>query len=164
LVHQLDIVIETFLKHLEVVCLSQKCEIHSDIRLYWQNLKLIQMDKCIAIRKYGKFFLDGNFKIGSSAFRTTSSQKSKNMIFKCNTTIKIRPNLQIIADDVKCCHGCSVEDQHHKYIHFLISRGLNEILSNKILSYKFGCDILKDSCIKELYDLIKRHLITLYLL
>ena len=32
------------------------------------------------------------------------------MPLPCRATVNVKPNLQIIADDVKCTHGCTVSD------------------------------------------------------
>ena len=53
---------------------------------------------------------DGNVKVERLAQQTDAKQLSRNLLLVKNATVNVKPNLQIIADDVKCTHGCTVSD------------------------------------------------------
>ena len=38
-------------------------------------------------------------------------------------TVNVKPNLQIIADDVVCTHGCTVADLEEEELFYIQSRG-----------------------------------------
>ena len=44
------------------------------------------------------------------AQNTDAQQLSRNLLLVPRATVNVKPNLQIIADDVKCTHGCAVSD------------------------------------------------------
>ena len=53
---------------------------------------------------------DGNVRVGQAAQKTDAQQLSRNLLLVPRATVNVKPNLQIIADDVKCTHGCAVSD------------------------------------------------------
>ena len=53
---------------------------------------------------------DGNVRVGKLAQKTDAQQLSRNLLLVPRATVSVKPNLQIIADDVKCSHGCAVSD------------------------------------------------------
>ena len=58
----------------------------------------------------GRGVFDGNVKVERLAQQTDAKQLSRNLLLVKNATVNVKPNLQIIADDVKCTHGCTVSD------------------------------------------------------
>ncbi len=44
------------------------------------------------------------------AQKTDAGQLSRNLLLVPRATVNVKPNLQIVADDVKCTHGCAVSD------------------------------------------------------
>ena len=49
-------------------------------------------------------------RVGREAQRTDAQQLSRNLLLSRRATVNVKPNLQIVADDVKCTHGCAVSD------------------------------------------------------
>lgn len=45
-----------------------------------------------------------------AAQKSDAGQLSRNLLLVPLATVNVKPNLQIIADDVKCTHGCAVSD------------------------------------------------------
>ena len=58
----------------------------------------------------GKGVFDGNVRVNKFAQRTDAKQITRNLLLVPKATVNTRPNLQIVADDVKCTHGCTVSD------------------------------------------------------
>ena len=48
--------------------------------------------------------------VNKMAQKTDAQQMSRNLLLCPRATVNVKPNLQIIADDVKCTHGCTVSD------------------------------------------------------
>lgn len=48
--------------------------------------------------------------VNKLAQKTDAGQLSRNLLLVPRATVNIKPNLQIIADDVKCTHGASISD------------------------------------------------------
>ena len=68
------------------------------------------MCRCIASAASGRGVFDGNVRVGQAAQKTDAQQLSRNLLLVPRATVNVKPNLQIIADDVKCSHGCAVSD------------------------------------------------------
>ena len=66
--------------------------------------------RCIVSAATGRGVFDGNVRVGQAAQKTDAQQLSRNLLLVPRATVNVKPNLQIIADDVKCSHGCAVSD------------------------------------------------------
>jgi Fe-S cluster assembly protein SufD len=53
---------------------------------------------------------DGCIRVNRAAQKTDAKQLSRNLLLAPRATVNVKPNLQIVADDVKCTHGCAVSD------------------------------------------------------
>ena len=45
--------------------------------------------------------------------------RSRNLLLVPRATVNVKPNLQIVADDVKCTHGCTVSDLEEEELFYL---------------------------------------------
>ena len=52
------------------------------------------------------------------AQKTDAQQLSRNLLLVPRATVNVKPNLQIIADDVKCTHGCAISDLPEKELFY----------------------------------------------
>ncbi len=66
--------------------------------------------RCIVAASSGKGVFDGNVRVERLAQKTDAQQLSRNLLLAPRATVNVKPNLQIVADDVKCTHGCAVSD------------------------------------------------------
>ena len=73
---------------------------------------------------------DGNVRVGKAAQKTDAQQLSRNLLLVPRATVSVKPNLQIIADDVKCSHGCAVSDLEEDQMFYFRW----EFLTNSVLS------------------------------
>ena len=54
-----------------------------------------------------------------------------------------RPPLpQIVADDVKCSHGCTVSDLEDDQVFYFLSRGIDKETARAALVYSFGMEVV----------------------
>ena len=58
----------------------------------------------------GRGVFDGSVRVEREAQKTDAGQLSRNLLLVPRATVNVKPNLQIVADDVKCTHGCAVSD------------------------------------------------------
>lgn len=54
----------------------------------------------------------------------------------------MKPNLQIIADDVKCSHGASICDLEEDQLFYLQARGIDRQTARKSLIVSFGAEVI----------------------
>jgi len=57
-------------------------------------------------------------------------------------TVNVKPNLQIVADDVVCTHGCTVSDLEEEELFYIQSRGLSPAIARSLLVAGFGLEIV----------------------
>lgn len=79
----------------------------------------------------------GMIRIDEDAQKTNAYQTNRNLILSDGASAQSVPNLEILANDVKCGHGSTMgpldEEQHY----YLMSRGLDEARSNRLLVHGF---------------------------
>lgn len=94
----------------------------------------------------------GHSQVNKPAQRTDAGQLSRNLLLEPKATVNVKPNLQIIADDVKCTHGCAVSDLSDAEMFYFRARGIDAEVARKALVYSFGADIVQLFDHKELVD------------
>jgi Fe-S cluster assembly protein SufD len=79
----------------------------------------------------------GMIRIDEEAQKTNAYQTNRNLILSDGASAQSVPNLEILANDVKCGHGSTMgpldEEQHY----YLMSRGLDEERTNRLLVHGF---------------------------
>lgn len=79
----------------------------------------------------------GMIRIDEEAQKTNAFQTNRNLILSDGASAQSVPNLEILANDVKCGHGSTMgpldEEQHY----YLMSRGLDEARANRLLVHGF---------------------------
>jgi len=73
-------------------------------------------------RGHGAF--QGRIVVREGAQRTDARQTSRNLILGRRAVIDTKPELEILADDVKCAHGASVGDLDEAALFYLRARGI----------------------------------------
>eukprot|EP01026_Neomeris_dumetosa_P057701 TRINITY_DN5327_c0_g1_i2.p1 TRINITY_DN5327_c0_g1~~TRINITY_DN5327_c0_g1_i2.p1 ORF type:complete len:488 (+),score=37.20 TRINITY_DN5327_c0_g1_i2:176-1639(+) len=119
-------------------------DLHSKLRLNHPFGEADQLHKCIVTHSSGRGVFDGNVKVERQAQKTDAKQLSRNLLLVPKATVNVKPNLQIIADDVKCTHGCAVSDLSDEEIFYLQSRGIDKEMARQALVYSFGKEIVQE--------------------
>jgi len=71
-----------------------------------------------------KFFLSGLISIKKQAQRSDAYQSVKNLLLSSSAKAEAIPNLEILADDVKCSHGAAVGPVDEEQKFYLQTRGI----------------------------------------
>eukprot|EP01025_Chloroclados_australasicus_P026874 TRINITY_DN2668_c0_g1_i8.p3 TRINITY_DN2668_c0_g1~~TRINITY_DN2668_c0_g1_i8.p3 ORF type:complete len:209 (+),score=35.49 TRINITY_DN2668_c0_g1_i8:478-1104(+) len=119
-------------------------DLHSKLHLQHPLGEADQLHKCIVTHSSGRGVFDGNVKVERLAQKTDAQQLSRNLLLVPKATVNVKPNLQIIADDVKCTHGCAVSDLSEDEIFYLQSRGISKQVARQALVYSFGGEIIRE--------------------
>jgi Fe-S cluster assembly protein SufD len=73
--------------------------------------------------------------------------------------VNVKPNLQIIADDVKCTHGAAISDLEEDQLFYFQARGIDALTARSALVFSFAADVFQslgnDSLQKRLEGLVK---------
>jgi Fe-S cluster assembly protein SufD len=100
-----------------------------------------QLYKGIATdRGHGVFY--GRLVVRPGAKGTDASQTNKNLLLSDHAEIDTRPQLEILADDVRCTHGAAVGALDPDEIFYLRSRGVPLEQAKAILTVAFAREVL----------------------
>jgi Fe-S cluster assembly protein SufD len=82
-------------------------------------------------RGHGAF--QGTIRVREGAQQTDAQQTSRNLIIGRRAVIDTKPELEILADDVKCAHGATVGDLDEASLFYLRARGIPEDEGRRLL-------------------------------
>ena len=85
----------------------------------------------------GKIFLR------TDAQKTNAYQSNKNNQVGENASANTKPQLEILADDVKCSHGCTIGKLDEDALFYLRARGISAEIARSMLLHAFAIDILE---------------------
>ncbi|CAL8463795.1 g3329 [Coccomyxa elongata] len=129
---------------------EQLHDLHSKLRLEHPRGTANQLHKCIVAAGRGRGVFDGAVKVEQKAQKTDAGQLSRNLLLVPRATVNVKPNLQIVADDVKCTHGCAVSDLEESQLFYFRARGVDAAMARKVLVYSFGAEVTGEFAYPEL--------------
>ena len=123
---------------------------HVDIHIVMDHAQ----GHCTSLQKFkgvlddkGTSVFDARVLVRKGADKTDAVQQNNNLLLSKNAQANTRPQLEIYADDVKCGHGATVGQLDENQVFYLRSRGLNEDVAKRELTYAFANEVL--STIKD---------------
>ena len=87
----------------------------------------------------------GQVLVRQDAQRTDAQQTNKNLLLSDKAKVDTQPQLEILADDVKCSHGAAVGQLQEDAIFYLRSRGIGEKDAGRILAQGFAREVIERS-------------------
>jgi Fe-S cluster assembly protein SufD len=100
-----------------------------------------QLHKCIVGGAAHAVF-NGKISVRPGSQLTDASQQSRNLLLSDKAHVDTKPQLEILADDVKCAHGAAVGRLDPEQLFYLRSRGLPEPQARNLLTYAFAAEVL----------------------
>ena len=70
--------------------------------------------------------------------------------------IDTKPQLEIFADDVKCTHGATIGQIDQTALFYLKSRGIDNGLARRLLTYAFAAEVLETLDIDSIREGLQR--------
>lgn len=125
-----------------LIAARQVADTHSCIRHLTPHGTSRQLHKAIVDGEAHAVF-NGRVKVGVGAQQTDSAQSSRNLLLSARAQVDTLPQLEILADDVKCTHGATVGELDSEEIFYLRSRGLSEAVARDLLVYAFGAEVVE---------------------
>jgi Fe-S cluster assembly protein SufD len=92
-------------------------------------------------RSHGVF--NGKVYVRPIAQKTDGKQTNKTLLLSDTAHVDTKPQLEIFADDVKCTHGATVGQIDQSALFYLKSRGIDNALARRLLTYAFAADVLE---------------------
>ena len=131
----------TQLKGLQISKSNEEISTHSFVRFDGPEGELEQLNKSVADEISHSMF-NGAIEVPRIAQKTQAAQLSRNLILSKRAKIDTKPELEIIADDVRCTHGATVSQLQEEELFYLRSRGIDEKKANSLLLEGFYQEVL----------------------
>ncbi len=132
---------ETYLNGLTLIGNEQLADTHSSMMLNHPHGTVAQVHKCIIDDKARAVF-NGKVFVPQAAQFANASQLNRNLLLSSKGRVDTKPQLEIVADNVKCSHGATVSQLEEDEVFYLRSRGLSEQASRHLLIDGFAAEIL----------------------
>ncbi len=139
----------TSLEGLAVASGKQLADTHSSIVFSAPHCSSQQVHKCIVGGRARAVF-NGKVVVPQAAQMTDASQLSRNLLLSPKARIDTKPQLEIVADNVKCAHGATVSQLADDDVFYLQSRGLDLQQAKDLLIRAFAVEMLDEFQIPSL--------------
>ncbi|CAK8539563.1 unnamed protein product [Lathyrus sativus] len=121
---------------------NQTQDLHSSLVFDHPRGYSRQLHKCIVTHSQGQAVFDGNVKVNRYAQQTDAGQLTRSLLLEPRATVNVKPNLQIIADDVKCSHGAAISDLEQSQLLYFQARGIDSETARRVLIFAFGGEVI----------------------
>jgi Fe-S cluster assembly protein SufD len=132
---------ETYLNGLTMIRGQQLSDTHSSIALTHPYGMTRQLHKCIVDDRAHAVF-NGKVFVPQAAQQTDAGQLNRNLLLSPKARVDTKPELEIVADNVKCTHGATVSQLDADEIFYLQSRGIDATSAERLLVYAFAYEVL----------------------
>lgn len=110
--------------------------------------------------EFYKGILDGNSKgvfngkilVRKDAQQTDAHQTNRNLVLSDDARVNTNPQLEILADDVKCTHGATIGQADEESIFYLKSRGISQQTALGLLTHGFASDVINRIKVEPVRD------------
>ncbi|HEX7897199.1 MAG TPA: Fe-S cluster assembly protein SufD [Planctomycetota bacterium] len=90
----------------------------------------------------GRGVFDGRILVRPRAQKTNANQSSKNLLLSNEAVVHTKPQLEILANDVKCKHGATIGQLDRDKLFYMRSRGLGLEEARRLLIHAFASEII----------------------
>ncbi|HEY6232210.1 MAG TPA: Fe-S cluster assembly protein SufD [Pyrinomonadaceae bacterium] len=132
---------ECWVDGLYLVTGAQHTDTHSVIDHRKPHCTSHQLYKGILDGKSRAVF-NGKVFVRHDAQKTDAMQTNKNLLLSNEARVDTKPQLEILADDVKCAHGAAVGQIEPDELFYLETRGIHTDLARNLLTYGFAEEVI----------------------
>ncbi len=86
---------------------------------------------------------NGKVYVAKMAQMTNAAQLNRNLMLSKQARVDTKPELDIMADNVKCAHGATVSQLQADELFYLQSRGISAAQAQRLLRYGFAMEIIE---------------------
>jgi len=86
---------------------------------------------------------NGKVIVRPNAQKSDAQQTNKNLLLSARAEIDSKPELQILADDVKCTHGAAIGQLDPDAVFYLKSRGIGDSAGRRLLMRGFANEVVQ---------------------
>ncbi|MFT5539937.1 MAG: Fe-S cluster assembly protein SufD, partial [Alphaproteobacteria bacterium] len=99
----------------------------------------------------------GLLRVAPHAIKTDARQKNTNLLLSDHAVVDTKPELEILADDVKCAHGATVGDLDSDELFYLCARGIAPAEARRLLIAGYIEDLIERLGDETLATVIRTH-------
>jgi len=145
---------KTNIKGIQITKNNEQISTYANIAFNGPNGFLDQLNKSLANDKSHSVF-EGLIIVPQIAQKTDASQLSRNLLLSNYAKIDTKPQLEIVADDVKCMHGATISQLNENEVFYMRSRGLTLEEASQLQLRSYYQEIISFLPIsKERWDLL----------
>ncbi len=148
---------DTHLYGLSTLAASQLADTHSLIALTHPHSSATQVQKNIVDDRAHSVF-NGKVYVAKTAQMTNAAQLNRNLMLSKHARIDTKPELDIMADNVKCAHGATVSQLQADEMFYLQSRGISAAQAQRLLRYGFAMEIIEKIELESLRQALSNRL------
>jgi Fe-S cluster assembly protein SufD len=142
---------EAHLDGLYLTASSQQADSHLTVRHRSPNCRSHQLYKGI-LGGSSRAVFTGRIVVEQDAQKTDATQSNRNLILSDDAVAHSNPQLEILADDVRCTHGSTVGRLDDDAVFYLRSRGIGREEARKLLTLAFAGEVLDRIPVEALRD------------
>jgi Fe-S cluster assembly protein SufD len=131
---------ECDLRGLYAIAQSEHSDHHTVVRHEVPDCASRQLYKGI-LAGHARGAFTGRVVVARAAQRTAARQANHNLLLSRDATAETRPQLEILADDVKCTHGATIGQIDDDALFYLRTRGLGPLAARNLLVHAFAGEI-----------------------
>lgn len=132
---------ECWVDGLYLVAANQHTDTHSVIDHRKPHCTSHQLYKGI-LDGQSRAVFNGKIFVRHDAQKTDAMQTNKNLLLSNEARVDTKPQLEILADDVKCAHGAAVGQIDDEELFYLKARGIHPDLARNLLTYGFAEEVI----------------------
>ena len=136
---------------------NQVSDTHSTIDNCSPHCESHQLHKCV-VNDSAHAIFNGRILVQQDAQRIDAYQLNRNLLLSDKAKINTKPQLEILADDVRCSHGATVGQLDKEQLFYLESRGLSHDEARSLLTYAFAAEVVSTIEIASLKQHIEDHI------
>ncbi|AFZ44318.1 Iron-regulated ABC transporter permease protein SufD [Halothece sp. PCC 7418] len=130
---------------------QQLLDTHSAIAFRHPHSSADQLHKCI-LDDSARGVFNGKMFVPQAAQQTDAAQLNRNLLLSEKAHVDTKPELNIVADNVKCSHGATVSQLEADELFYLRSRGLDSNAATNLLINAFAAEIIEEITVSSLRD------------
>ncbi|MGB3571624.1 MAG: Fe-S cluster assembly protein SufD [Phormidesmis sp.] len=140
---------DTHLYGLSALQNRQLADTHSLLTVTYPHSSATQVQKNIVDDRAHAVF-NGRVFVAQAAQMTDAAQLNRNLMLSSKARIDTKPELDIVADNVKCAHGATVSQLRADEVFYLQSRGISAEQAQRLLLYGFAMEIVEKISVPSL--------------
>jgi len=155
-INQLEGDAKTTIKGIQITKNNDQIATYTKMQFNGANGIFDQINKSLADDKSHAVF-EGAIIVPKIAQKTDASQLSRNLLLSKHAKIDTKPQLEIIADDVKCKHGATISQLNAEELFYMRSRGLTLEEASKLQLSSYFKEIISYIPVsKDRWDLLDK--------